>query len=183
MTLKPANDVKCIWEPGPAGLLGGRAKVYLQNGRKRFYADFRLTKSDFMQKTERSDLEPEFYWKAGGWNYWRYQGKWYIDNDDLKPDDVEALVSSYHLKLKKRIDEAKTAAAAKRVPDGSLRELIPKDVRQAVWQRDGGECVLCGATTDLQFDHVIPVSMGGANTSDNLQILCGKCNRQKGTGL
>jgi hypothetical protein len=183
MTLKPANDVQCFWEPGPAGLLGGRAKVYLQIGKKRVYSDLRLTKADFMLKKERSGIEPEFYWKVGGWNYWRFKDKWYVENDSLKPDEVAALVNSYGLKLKKRINEAKTVAAADRVPDGSLREFIPVEVRQDVWQRDAGRCQLCSATTDLQFDHVIPVSMGGANTADNLQVLCGTCNRRKGASL
>ncbi len=162
MTLKSANDVQCMWEPGPAGLLGGRAKVYLQIGRRKVYSDFRLTRAEFMNKKERSGTEPEFYWKVGRWNYWRYKDKWYVEDDGLKPDEVAALASSYGLKLKKKINEAKTAVAAQRVPDGSLREFIPEQVRLTVWERDEGKCQLCGATTDLQFDHVIPVSMGGS---------------------
>lgn len=183
MTLKLATNVQCFWEPGPAGLLGGKARIYLQIGKKRVYSDFRLTRAQFMEKKERSATAPELYWKVGGWNYWRFKDKWYAENDDLKPDEVAALVNSYGLKLRKKIDEAKTAAAANRVPDGSLREGIPQEVRQSVWQRDSGKCQQCGANTDLQFDHVIPVSMGGANTADNLQILCARCNRLKGASL
>ena len=41
------------------------------------------------------------------------------------------------------------------------------------------QCVACGAEEDLQFDHVIPVARGGGNAAENLQILCGTCNRQK----
>lgn len=59
------------------------------------------------------------------------------------------------------------------------RAAIPSSVKQAVWQRDGGRCAICGATTDLHFDHVIPVSKGGGNSPKNLQILCGECNRAK----
>jgi 5-methylcytosine-specific restriction endonuclease McrA len=92
-------------------------------------------------------------------------------------------VTTYGLKLKKKINEAKTASAANRAPDGSLRQFISEDVRQVVWQRDKGTCRGCGANNDLQFDHVIPVSMGGANIPDNLQILCGACDRQKGASL
>lgn len=57
---------------------------------------------------------------------------------------------------------------------------IPQDVKQAVWQRDGGKCVQCGATSYLEFDHIIPHSKGGANTVNNIQLLCRRCNGLKG---
>jgi 5-methylcytosine-specific restriction endonuclease McrA len=56
-------------------------------------------------------------------------------------------------------------------------------VKQFVFARDGGRCRQCGATNDLQFDHVIPVALGGGSSADNLQLLCGACNRRKGAGL
>ena len=62
----------------------------------------------------------------------------------------------------------------------SLSRHIPQDVKNAVWQRDGGRCVQCSAETYLEFDHVIPFSKGGANTLGNVQLLCRKCNGEKG---
>lgn len=43
------------------------------------------------------------------------------------------------------------------------------------------KCLCCGTSNDLQPDHVIPLSCGGSNTIDNIQPLCGKCNRRKYT--
>ena len=60
---------------------------------------------------------------------------------------------------------------------------IPQEVKTAVWQRDGGRCIQCGATDYLEFDHVIPYSRGGANTVDNLQLLCRRCNLRKSDAI
>ncbi|WP_418789557.1 HNH endonuclease [Paenarthrobacter ilicis] len=65
----------------------------------------------------------------------------------------------------------------------SARRAIPDDVKQYVWTRDEGQCRACGSTGELQYDHVIPISKGGSNNVENLQILCGPCNRRKSAGL
>lgn len=66
--------------------------------------------------------------------------------------------------------------------DGASRS-IPQHVKAAVWQRDQGRCCECGANSYLEFDHIIPFSLGGASTVDNLQLLCLRCNRAKGARL
>lgn len=60
---------------------------------------------------------------------------------------------------------------------------IPQEVKAEVWQRDGGKCVECGSGHYLEFDHVIPLSRGGATSASNLQILCRSCNRTKGARI
>jgi DNA repair exonuclease SbcCD ATPase subunit len=62
---------------------------------------------------------------------------------------------------------------------GRGREPVPVEVRRAVYERDGGRCVQCGSGFDLQYDHILPVKLGGATTLDNVQILCADCNREK----
>ncbi len=59
------------------------------------------------------------------------------------------------------------------------REPIPSDIANAVWNRDGGQCCICGSRSELEFDHIIPISKGGATTFRNLQLLCKKCNTRK----
>ena len=59
------------------------------------------------------------------------------------------------------------------------RKSIPTSIMDKVWNRDGGKCVQCGSKENIEFDHIIPFSKGGANTYRNLQILCRKCNRKK----
>lgn len=59
------------------------------------------------------------------------------------------------------------------------RTPIPQAVKMAVFARDKGRCVQCGAAQSLQFDHVIPVAKGGSNGEENIQILCQRCNLEK----
>ncbi len=59
------------------------------------------------------------------------------------------------------------------------REPIPQEVMDKVWNRDGGKCVKCGSQENLEFDHIIPLSKGGATTYRNMQLLCKKCNLEK----
>lgn len=66
---------------------------------------------------------------------------------------------------------------------GSIRKRIPEKVRIEVWRRDGGKCVKCGSREKLEYDHIVPVSLGGSNTARNVELLCEKCNRSKGASI
>ncbi len=58
---------------------------------------------------------------------------------------------------------------------------VPQAVKVAVAARDGGRCRMCGSSADLQYDHVVPYSLGGrSDEPSNIQLLCGRCNRRKG---
>jgi hypothetical protein len=64
------------------------------------------------------------------------------------------------------------------------RRHIPRTVKLAVWQRDSGRCVVCGARERLHFDHVIPYSKGGTSVAaENIQLLCSRHNLTKGARL
>lgn len=64
--------------------------------------------------------------------------------------------------------------------DLEMTRLIPSSVKLEVWQRDGGKCVMCGATDNLHFDHVIPYSKGGTSLrAENIQLLCARHNLEK----
>ncbi len=65
-------------------------------------------------------------------------------------------------------------------PAASPRPSIPAAVRREVWKRDGACCTECGRRTDLEYDHLIPISRGGSSTVRNVRLLCEPCNRRKG---
>ncbi len=58
---------------------------------------------------------------------------------------------------------------------------ITKEVRAAVLARDGGACLHCKSTENIEFDHIRPVSGGGTSEVENIQLLCRSCNRKKRT--
>jgi 5-methylcytosine-specific restriction endonuclease McrA len=63
------------------------------------------------------------------------------------------------------------------------RKAFPPKVRQAIYDRSGGECEACGveiAPDNWHCDHVIPVAFGGESTLANGQALCQPCNTAKG---
>ncbi len=67
------------------------------------------------------------------------------------------------------------------------RALMTSKLREKIKQRDNYTCQKCGLSINdeknllLEIDHIIPISKGGMSTEENLQTLCWKCNRTKGS--
>jgi len=62
------------------------------------------------------------------------------------------------------------------------RKRYSAEQRKIIYQRANGRCKLCGRKIELDnfsLDHVIPLSMGGADSMTNLQATCRGCNFQK----
>jgi hypothetical protein len=93
-------------------------------------------------------------------------------NDSAKKAEweqvVDVMMDAYHEYLRQ---------GYRKVPAAS--RYISNPVKEEVFARDGGQCVKCGSTRDLQFDHVIPHTRGGSRNTANIQLLCGDCNRAK----
>lgn len=60
------------------------------------------------------------------------------------------------------------------------RGVTAEDIER-ILERDGHQCLVCGAIEDLEMDHIIPLSRGGAHDPSNLQTLCRSCNSSKYT--
>lgn len=181
--LRRTENVEAYYKRDLWGVLTGNYKILLEVGRKSYLSQRRVSVQEFRDMATRSDAEPVAYLTAGERTYWRYAGRWHTDNEGLTQDEVRALLVTRQMRRKDTVNRAMSIVAMQRLPAPSQRGSIPADVKQLVWNRDGGACCSCGSNEELQFDHIIPVSMGGASTEDNLQILCGPCNRRKGASV
>lgn len=106
----------------------------------------------------------------------RYVGNEYVNQTSLCSaiDFLRTLRDRYHQRL-----------LSKRLPSRSAhpaRRAISKDyngIFVRLGRRDGFHCAACSTTSNLQIDHIKPVSLGGSSEDDNLQLLCAPCNNRK----
>ncbi len=128
--------------------------------------------------------EPISLATVGESRLWWYGDAIYEADLDLESADVLALLLEAENKRRLKLEKAHALMAMRKQLDSKARrQPIPQDVKVLVWQRDGGRCVECGSQEHLEYDHVIPLAMGGSNTDRNLQLLCEVCNRRKGATL
>ncbi len=157
--------------------------VVITIGRKR-YAIARVKEQVFLERQAAQKDGPMAVAILNGRCYWQFQDRFYWESEGLTSQEVHALVVMREQRKKRQLDTAQTnfsLGSGQRVASG--RRAIPDDVKVYVMRRDAGSCRACGSTRELQFDHIIPLAMGGSNEAENLQILCGPCNRSKSSGL
>lgn len=142
-----------------------------------------LHRDRFAELTVIQRTEPVELITIGERTYWQFGDRFYWDNDGLRNDQVHAVIVTREHRDSARVTRAQSIVAQDvyaRTAASRRRGVIPDDVKQLVMTRDGHRCVHCGRRSELQFDHVIPHAMGGSSAAENLQVLCGPCNRRKG---
>lgn len=67
------------------------------------------------------------------------------------------------------------------------RALMTQSLRKHIKERDDYTYQMCGLSSHdeanllLEIDHIKPLSKGGITSEENLQTLCWRCNRSKGS--
>ena len=105
---------------------------------------------------------------------WSYNGE-FVLTDAWREADDHRQVFKFKLQIR-------DAAAPGLVRDAEFdhNRVIPPEVKLAVFKRDRGRCVKCGAVDGLHFDHILAYSRGGSSvTTENIQLLCARHNLQK----
>ncbi len=79
--------------------------------------------------------------------------------------------------------DIKVSAKNTLIKRNNNRKSISPKIRSKVLRRDHYTCNHCGKSIDdgakLEVDHIVPVSKGGTNDLNNLQVLCWECNHGK----
>lgn len=156
----------------------------------------RIGDSDRAKRTriERPDLVRE-YARRGYQNHkeeHKARGKrWALAN----PDKKKAMARRW--RTKNRVPFAKMVREWRHKNPGRVRlqkfrrkvletaaagEFSPEDVMQLLFNQDA-RCrgCQCDITETFTIDHDLPLSRGGSNAPENLQLLCLSCNSAKGT--
>lgn len=106
---------------------------------------------------------------------WSYNGVFHLI-DSWQESDGYRQVFKFKLVAVEGEDDLQQPASL----SAERRRVIPSTVKLEVWKRDHGKCVMCGASDELHFDHVIPFSLGGTSlTAENVQLLCARHNLEK----
>lgn len=148
---------------------------------KKEYRLRKVSRSEYEYLLSRQLEQPKVLARIGGKNYWFFNNTIYSDQDDLKASQIYAVIEANRLRRQRKVENSVALQNLKHQP--VVRRGIPDDVKLLVVQRDQGQCCHCGSRVELQFDHIIPVSRGGSSNAENLQLLCGPCNRAKGANL
>lgn len=116
--------------------------------------------------------------KDGIWNYrglFELNDYNYVDRDGRKVFEFVLIITDQNL----------LTSPSRRQPfDIEQIRQIPGSIKVEVYKRDKGQCVKCGSTDNLHFDHILPFSLGGTSLkTKNIQLLCARHNLQKSNSL
>jgi hypothetical protein len=128
-----------------------------------------------------ADVSPLIYFRLSG--LWIFKGYIYKVNGKYSDAQAQLLIQEAYDQEKKLWEKLNRKYSRSEELSQEKRARIPENVRIEVWRRDGGKCARCGSREKLEYDHIIPLSRGGSNTSRNIELLCERCNRQKGANI
>jgi len=135
---------------------------------------------EFTNELEKASQQQPTLITIAAESLWLYQNLIYRAPLDLDSEEILLLIKEQELKKTKKLERLRRlVAVSDKLEKASRRERIPEEVQMFVWRRDGAKCVKCGSQENLEFDHIIPLSKGGASTARNIQLLCEACNRSK----
>jgi hypothetical protein len=167
------------------GVMGGKGRLVLNIGSLNLTWPKTKAEYDVLRETELTEPVP-----LGAFNgryYWSFRSWFYSEPVGLTTKQVYALIVAAEMeqqgRWKRQVERAQAMVAQGPRDSATQRTRISVEIRNYVFERDGGRCVNCNSKDELQTDHIIPLKLGGSSEPENLQILCAPCNRRKGASL
>lgn len=117
-------------------------------------------------KACRSILEKQNYAKNADYRR-KYAANYRVEN-------LDSVREMARRGAKIRNERLKTSRANGRLTTSQKLEFVAKH---------GYVCMCCGKTEAITFDHVVPISKGGTDSIENMQLLCVSCNSSKGSNV
>lgn len=118
---------------------------------------------------------------------WRLKNRHKVNESTRKrraknPVKYSRILAKYRqsekVKDKKRHYQAKRRAIKK-----NANGTYSNDEWTRLCNKYNNRCLCCGKKKKLTIDHVVPLSLGGDNTINNIQPLCLSCNSRKGANI
>lgn len=120
----------------------------------------------------------------------------FFESQDLKSENYEVQICRLHEHCEEKIESGLIAKAVgcsesyarrfsyeperggfqKDWSKSNQNEKVSPGARTKIIRRDGGCCLRCGTSEDLEVHHIQPISQGGTNDDANLATLCVSCH-------
>lgn len=102
---------------------------------------------------------------------------------DIAPKAADLVKSRMNEEPGLFYDGAHRTDIPRRTDMGDLIRYNDPRNKKHLYGEQGGSCAGCGEhfrPQNLEVDHIVAQAQGGTDHLDNLQLLCGRCNRVKG---
>jgi hypothetical protein len=166
--LRRAENVRIGYD---RGLLSRRGCVTVYVGNTSYDLPYKMTQEEWQAAHDHQRREPPRVGSVDGKSLWHFCDKFYWETEGPNASEVCALLFTRNARQRRKIERAQAIAATGMLPQQHTRTGIPDDLKLLVWQRDGGQCLSCGRRVELQYDHIIPVAMGGATSEQTCKLV------------
>jgi 5-methylcytosine-specific restriction endonuclease McrA len=103
-------------------------------------------------------------------------------NSKYREENKEKCIAASLKSMKKNPEPARESWRKRRALKLKVGGELSKNLSQKLFVLQKGKCACCKGDLlklKIHLDHIMPLSRGGSNTDNNIQLLCSSCNCSK----